>query len=152
MIRAATLGDIPRLVELLGELFSMEADFSAEPEKQSAGLKKLIDSPVAQVFVVESEGRVVGMCSVQILISTAAGKEIGSVEDVIIDADYRGKGFGSELLQALEEFATKNGLARLQLQADKDNLAAIEFYVKHGWETTHLVGLWKRDLGRVDFC
>lgn len=38
----------------------------------------------------------------------------------------------------------EQGLARLQLQADRENRPALDFYADHRWSNTRLVGLWKK--------
>ena len=43
-LRTAKPSDIPELVELLKELFSIEADFDFDPEKQACGLTLLLES------------------------------------------------------------------------------------------------------------
>ena len=42
LIRPATPADIPPMVELLRELFSIEVDFTPEPSKQRSGLELLL--------------------------------------------------------------------------------------------------------------
>ena len=70
---------------LLGELFSIEADFSFDPEKQRRGLADLLGrGDEACLLVCEREGEVVGMCSVQALVSTAEGGKVGLVEDMVV--------------------------------------------------------------------
>lgn len=73
LIRDAVADDIPAMVELLAQLFSIEQDFVPDAEKQGRGLALLLAQPGAHVLVAEREGRVVGMISVQTLISTAEG-------------------------------------------------------------------------------
>ncbi|MCF7849074.1 MAG: GNAT family N-acetyltransferase [Kiritimatiellales bacterium] len=143
IIRKATANDIPQMLELLWQLFSIEKDFEPNPVKQFQGLALLLASPNATAFVAECDEQVVGMCTVQILVSTAVGKVVGAVEDVVVNQHHRNEGIGSALLQTLEDWAAEQNLARLQLQADKHNAAALEFYARHGWTTTQLTGLWK---------
>lgn len=84
-VRGARPADVPTLVRLLGMLFSLEADFSVEPERQRRGLQALLAAPArGRVLVAEQGGGVVGMCSLQRLVSTAAGGEVGVIEDVIV--------------------------------------------------------------------
>lgn len=144
-IRTATREDIPAMAELLHELFAVEVDFTPHYPTQVQGLELLLLRDHAEIFVAEAGGALVGMCTVQIHISTAKGREVGIVEDVIIDVDHRGKGIGSALLRALEEWATERGLARLQLQADRDNHPALGFYRRQGWHLTNLIG-WMKHL------
>lgn len=149
-IREATKLDIPVMAELLHELFALEADFTPNYALQARGLDLLLDSECATVFVAEINGKVVGMCTVQVHVSTAAGTEVGLVEDVVVDIEYRANGVGTALLRALEEWADERGLARLQLLADRDNHTAIRFYRCRGWLPTNLCGWMKHEFHRPD--
>lgn len=148
--RPARHSDIPELCRLLEELFTLESDFQPDHDKQRHALQLLIDSyktnpeqPRCMVWVAEFEGQAIGMCSVQVLISTAEGAEVGLVEDVIIDATYRGQGIGQGLLYSIETWARERGLARLQLLAAMNNNQAIAFYEKNGWCRTQMFALRK---------
>jgi GNAT superfamily N-acetyltransferase len=137
-MRPATEADIGGMSQLLYQLFSIEADFVPDEEKQRRGLQMLLDALGAYVLVAEEQGRIIGMATVQILISTAEGSHVGLVEDVVIDKEQRGRGVGAALLDQLTVWAENNGLTRLQLAADRDNSAALEFYATKGWKQTSL--------------
>lgn len=144
-IRPATKDDIPIMAELLRQLFVIESDFTADIALQSRGLDLLLDKQSAVIFVAEHQKEVVGMCTVQTLVSTAKGCEVGQVEDVVVDISHRGMGIGSTLLHTVEAWAKKCGLARLQLQADRYNHSALGFYRCQGWHSTNLKG-WMKHL------
>jgi GNAT superfamily N-acetyltransferase len=150
IFRPACSTDIPTLCDLLEELFTLEADFQPDRNKQARALQLLIDKtnvnpeqPAGVVWVAERAGQVIGMCSLQVYISTAEGGEVGLVEDVIIDAAHRQQGIGRQLLSSLEAWAHERDLSRLQLLADTDNTGAIAFYQQQGWELTQLQALRK---------
>ncbi len=90
------------------------------------------------VLVAVMEGKVVGMVSVQTLVSTAEGGKVGLVEDVIVDREYRGRGIGTLLLNHAVVWGRNRKLKRLQLLADRGNLPAINFYLHRGWTATNL--------------
>ena len=144
-IRTAKPSDIAQLVELLKELFTIEADFDFDQEKQACGLNLLLNSEKDCILVAELPGdnKVLGMCTVQTLISTAEGGTVGLLEDLIIAASFRHQGIGTKLLAEAVNWAECRGLKRLQLLADKNNLSALNFYQKQGWESTQLVCLRK---------
>lgn len=142
-IREASQDDLPAMSELLHQLFAIEKDFTPDYTCQHRGLELLMQYDTAQLFVAEIDGQIVGMCSVQIHISTVLGTNVGLVEDVVVDVDHRGKGVGSALMQTLEHWAERQGLGRLQLQADKDNGPALCFYRQQGWKHTNLTGWMK---------
>ncbi len=144
-IRTAKTSDIPQLVILLGELFAIEEDFAFDQDKQTKGLALLLKSEKDCVLVAEliATNEVMGMCSVQTLLSTAEGGLVGLVEDLIVTADFRKQGFATKLLEAAINWSQAQGLKRLQLLADKNNSPALAFYEKQGWQTTQLICLKK---------
>ncbi len=146
-IRTATEADIPAMLRLLAELFSLESDFSFDPLKAERGIRKLLQrSQAAAVFVLEVERQVQGMASLQVLISTAEGGEVGLVEDVVIAPEYRQQGLGKQLMVYIEAWACRQGLCRLQLLADRENKAAHGFYEKTRWQPTRLWAFRRSDL------
>jgi ribosomal protein S18 acetylase RimI-like enzyme len=144
-IRTATKIDIPAMAELLHELFAIEADFSPDFEAQSRGLELLLGKDNAEIFVASLDGKVVGMCTLQIIVSTALGKKVAAIEDVVVDVDHRGNGLGAALLRTAEQWAQQRGLGRLQLMADRDNNPALGFYRRQGWHPTNLI-VWMKHL------
>jgi ribosomal protein S18 acetylase RimI-like enzyme len=144
-IRTALPSDIAQLVELLQELFAIETDFVFDPVKQTKGLNQLLNSDKDFILVAESSNvnKVVGMCTIQTLISTAEGGQVGLLEDLVVAAGFRHKGIGTKLLAEAVYWAERRGLKRLQLLADKNNLPALSFYTKQGWLSTELVCLRK---------
>ena len=145
-IRAATPADIPQLVALLKALFAIEADFDFDPDKQTRGLNLLLASAKDRIFVAVSlkDHKVLGLCTVQALISTAEGGPVGLLEDLVVAADYRHQGIATKLLTEAVSWAESQGLKRLQLLADKNNGSALSFYQKQGWQATQLICLRKR--------
>lgn len=142
-IRAAHKDDINELALLLKQLFSIEEDFTFEADKQKRGLGLLLDSDNSRIFVAEEYGRVIGMVTGQLVISTAEGELSLLIEDMVVDRQQRGKGAGRELLQMITEWAKKRGAHRMQLLADLNNHRAFSFYEREEWDRTNLVCLRK---------
>jgi len=140
--RSASTADLPVLVRLLGDLFSIEADFRPDPERQRFGLALMLaDRGSRAVLVAERGGEVVGMVTGQLVVSTAEGAPSALVEDMVVLASERGRGAGRALLTAIEAWAAERGATRLQLLADRENVAALAFYERMGWRGTQLVCL-----------
>ena len=131
------------MAELLHQLFAIETDFTPDYAAQARGLTLLVERPSTRIFVAEVDGEVVGMCTVQIIVSTALGMQVGVVEDVVVDVAHRGRSIGSALMLSVERWAAEAGLGRLQLLADRDNGPALCFYRQQGWKQTNLTGWMK---------
>jgi GNAT superfamily N-acetyltransferase len=144
-VRLAKADDIPQMCGLLSELFSIESDFSPDRGKQVRGLNLLLSdrSGSTIVLVAERGDEIIGMCSVQMLISTAEGGPAGLLEDLIVRKDHRGKGIGSRLLSEIFTWCLTKNISRLQLLRDTDNERALKFYMRYGWRDTGLVCMRK---------
>lgn len=146
LIRSAELSDIDALVELLKVLFSIEKDFIFNASTQRFGLQLMIRDCRKHrcIVVAEIKNKVIGMCSAQTLISTAEGGVVALVEDMVVHQDFRRKGVGKKLLHAIDGWAEKKGVKRLQLLADRTNQSALAFYKNLNWKTTQLTCLRKK--------
>lgn len=147
-IGRATDTDIPVLIELLAALFTIERDFSADHSKQRRGLELLLSQPDDRAVVLVArtdDGKVAGMASAQLVISTAEGAPSAWIEDVVVRQSLRGQGIARLLLQEVLAWAQRHGATRAQLLADNTNMPALDFYRHMGWQPTQLFA-WRRFL------
>lgn len=142
-IDAARPEDLPALSDLLADLFSLETDFAIDRERQIRGLGMILASPERGAILVarEPSGAVVGMVSLQLLVSTAAGGISGQIEDLVIHR-VRSRGLGSRLLREALAFGRARGCLRFQLSADLRNLSALSFYKRRGFWSSHMSVLY----------
>lgn len=144
VIRRADLSDIDQLLELLKLLFSVEADFEFDTDKQRSGLTLMLEDDNRNhrcIYVAEQNHEILGMCSMQSLVSTAEGSMAGLVEDMVVKKSWQRSGLGEKLLDAVCAWAKQRGIRRIQLLADKQNSQALNFYQKQGWQPTQLICL-----------
>ncbi len=133
-IATATAEDIPQLCALLAILFTQEEDFEPDANKQSAGLRRIIERPETGRILVLREGNdAVGMANLLFTVSTACGGKAALLEDMVIHPARRGDGLGGKLLNAAIELARQEGCLRITLLTDRANDAAIRFYQRHGF-------------------
>jgi GNAT superfamily N-acetyltransferase len=131
---SAARSDIPRLVELLGLLFSQEREFTPDPEKQGEALEAILaDRTRGRIFVARVGNEVVGMASLLYTISTAEGGKAALFEDLIVDPKHRGKGIGSQLIEYVIQQARAEGVLRITLLTDLENDTALGLYRKLGF-------------------
>ncbi len=144
IIRKAEPSDINQMTGLLKELFSLEEDFTFNKAAQREGLSMMLDNNEKQcIMVAASKKQIMGMCTAQLLVSTAEGGMVALIEDMIVAKLYQGKGLGKKLLLAIEKWANKNDAKRMQLLSDKNNITALDFYKKQKWGATQLICLRK---------
>jgi len=142
LISFATQADLPALCDLLTALFTLEQDFTPDRVRQTEGLHLLLNNPqFGRLFVARMDHRVVAMANVLINISTAEGGRVAVLEDVIVAQEYRGQGLGRRLVEHVLAWCTAEGLSRVTLLADRDNVPALAFYRHLGFEPSNMTVL-----------
>lgn len=137
-IERAKEEDLSSMAELLSILFAIEQDFTIDFDKQLAGITKLFHHEGKDLLVAKHEGDVVGMVTMQRLVSSAEGDYVGQIEDLVVKENYRKMGVGSRLINKMRAIAQEHGYKRIQLAADIDNDNALQFYSRRGFHQTHL--------------
>ncbi len=130
IIRRAEKKDIFSMIELLGELFDIERDFAFDFNLHQRGLNLLVESEKDAIFVCEVDAKVVGMISVQRILSTAMGSYVGLIEDVVVKKEFQKSGIGSKLIDEAKLYSRQCGYERIHLLCDEDNPPAEKFYKK----------------------
>lgn len=126
--------DLPQLVELLGQLFEQEAEFTPDATRQETALKLIFADPkLGRIFVARDGGKVVAMASLLFTVSTAEGGRAALFEDLVVRADHRKQGIGAKLLEYVIAQARAEGLLRLTLLTDMQNESAQTLYRKLGF-------------------
>jgi Leucine-rich repeat (LRR) protein len=138
VIEEAKSEDLAQMASLLELLFAIESDFTFDYEKQLNGITRLFEYEGSDLLVARDGDKVVGMVTMQRLISSAAGDFIGQIEDLVVLEAYRKSGIGSRLINKIRFIAQNRGYKRIQLAADIDNDYALQFYTRRGFSRTHL--------------
>ncbi len=139
-IEQATIEDLPQLTDLLFDLFTQEADFTPDRAKQMRGLRLILEDPSrGRIFVLRQGGIAVGMINLLITISTAEGGFVVLLEDVIINRDHRGHGYGARLLSHAVEYAKKKDFKRITLLTDRINADGLRFFRTHGFVESAMI-------------
>ena len=125
----ARTDELPQLVALLAILFSQEAEFTADYDKQTRALEKILsDESAGTVYVAREDGLVVAMASLIYTVSTAEGGTAALFEDLVVLPTYRGRGIATALAGFIIAEARRRGVLRLTLLTDTQNERAQEFY------------------------
>ncbi|MEM2320502.1 MAG: ribosomal protein S18-alanine N-acetyltransferase [Candidatus Bathyarchaeia archaeon] len=97
-----------------------------------------LESPEFITLVTMQEGRIIGYGTARI--ENFEGKCMGHIYSIAVKPEYRRRGVGSILLKTIEENLRKRGAKVCYLEARKDNVVAINFYLKHGYRVFEVLG------------
>ncbi|MEX0966726.1 MAG: GNAT family N-acetyltransferase [Bacteroidia bacterium] len=130
-IRKGAEKDLPQVHKLIYEL----AVFERAPEEMTLTLEQLqldfaAESPAFHFFVAENDGKITGMALYFFTYSTWKGKTL-YLEDLVVQENWRCKGIGSLLFEAVLNEAHRTGARRMAWQVLEWNNPAIEFYKKY---------------------
>jgi GNAT superfamily N-acetyltransferase len=139
-IEPATLEDLPSLAQLLMDLFAQESDFRPDFNSQIRGLRLILEQPSrGRILVLRSATQIIGMINLLFTISTAEGGFVILLEDLIIHKDFRGQGFGGELLKYAIEYAKQKDFLRITLLTERASEESLAFFEKHGFQRSAMV-------------
>jgi ribosomal protein S18 acetylase RimI-like enzyme len=130
----AKSADLPQLVELLGILFTQEAEFSPDADKQKRALEAILANPAqGRIFVAREGKRVVAMASLLFTISTAEGGKAAWFEDLVVLPSHRSQGIAEAMLKEIIAQARADGVLRITLLTDMQNERAQALYRRAGF-------------------
>jgi len=134
-VRPATEQDMPRILELYGELTEQQHHLSAD-DVQSV-FTEIVSMAGHELLVAEDEGEVIGTMVLLIVPNLSHGAlPWAVVENVVVDQRYRRQGIGKLLMKYAIARARKAGCYKVQLLSNKKRREAHRFYQALGFETS----------------
>ena len=130
IIRKGRKQDIPQVLDLIKEL----AEYEKALEQVSNTLERLEndgfgDSPVYDLFVAESNNKIIGIAITFFRYSTWKGKNL-YIEDLVVSENFRRRGIGLKIFEKVKEFAEDSSCVGISLQVLDWNKTGINFYKK----------------------
>ncbi|MEY4747700.1 MAG: hypothetical protein RLZZ416_749 [Candidatus Parcubacteria bacterium] len=95
-------------------------------------LSRIVSDGNTVAVIAESDTGIIGLG--MLFIIQKLGRKLGFIEDVIVDASYRGQGLGTKILGRLIEAAREKGLRTIDLTSNPERGAANTLYGKLGFE------------------
>lgn len=115
-----------------GALEKEALDKEKVKEQTSSLFDGVLEHPEDQRYIVaEVDSQLVGFILVEVN-GMYVGR--GSIDDLYIQSEYRGKGIGKLLLQAAFDWLKSKGAKRVGLGVHKSNEIAIKLYMSMGFE------------------
>lgn len=94
---------------------------------------EILKSTSTWIFVVRNNsGMIIGMATL-VVFKALSGKR-ATLEDIVVDKDYRGQGLGKKLLQTTLSFARKEDISYIDLTSRPDRIEANDLYVSLKFE------------------
>ncbi|MBI5031976.1 MAG: GNAT family N-acetyltransferase [Chloroflexi bacterium] len=118
--------------------WSVEESLSRSEKETDQLLSKGLATPDHYLFSIHDAAMAKNVGILWFAIVHWGGQRLAFIYDVEVNADDRGKGYGSQALTALEDKVKALGLDRIQLHVFGHNQRARQLYEKLGYEITNI--------------
>ena len=97
-------------------------------------LTERIEQKESIIYVAESDGKLVGFTQLYPLFSSTRMKRMWLLNDLFVDANYRGRGISKALINAAKELAQSTNACGVLLETEKSNTIGNNLYPATGFE------------------
>ncbi len=143
--RIAQRQDSPLILEYIRKLADYEKRLDEVIATEDDIEKWVFDERQAEVIFAQLDGKVIGFALYFLSFSTYIGNVNMHLEDLFIEPEYRGKGYGKALLKELAKIVIDRGYGRFEWTCLSWNKPSIDFYLSIGaeqkdWNVFHFKG------------
>jgi len=137
-VREANLFDEGDMQSVVFVLDAYSSDPNGKGRPLPAEVKSILPTQFGKlanckVFVAILEEQIVGAAICFVGFSTFNAKEVVNIHDLAVLPEFRNRGIGSVLLNAVEDFARQIGACKLTLEVRENNKAAERLYFRKGF-------------------
>lgn len=118
------------LVQGIANLLPQLSSSAAVPSLED--IERLLADKNCYLLIAEADGTIAGMLSL-VVVEIPTGRKAW-IEDVVVDAVFRGQNIGVELVEKAKEIAIEIGAKKLYLTSNPSRQAAHRLYAKCGFE------------------
>jgi GNAT superfamily N-acetyltransferase len=149
--RDATEDDVALILEFIRKLADYEHRLDEVIATEDELRKWIFEKKQAEVIFALEDGKEIGFALFFLSFSTYISNVNLHLEDLFIDPEYRGRGYGKALLKKLAKIVVDRGYGRFEWTCLAWNKPSIDFYLSLGakqkdWNVFHLTGDELRDL------
>lgn len=132
-IRPVRKDDIDSFMRLMDAHADFEQmDRPSEDARQRLVEHLLSDPPKFRAFLASVDGKDVGYAATYEAYSSFVAHTTLFLEDIFVEDEYRGRGFGRVMFEYLAQEALRTGCGRMEWMVQSWNDGAIRFYERRG--------------------
>lgn len=150
--RFANRGDAPLILRFIKGLAAYENMLDDVVATEELLREWIFEKNKAEVIFALEDGKEIGFALFFHNFSTFLGRAGIYLEDLFVEPEYRGKGYGKALLKKLAQITVERGCGRLEWACLDWNRPSIDFYLSLGatpmdqWTTYRVTGDMLKDL------
>ena len=138
-VREASADDVEGVATAVASLLTELGGRMPARAEMEAEVQALLDDPQGgSVLIAEADGEIVGVLTASWQRAIHVPGVYATVQDLWVDEDWRSRGVGAELVEAIASQARARGVSRLEVGLPRETFAAIasteSFYRRNGFE------------------
>ena len=138
-VREAGAEDVGAVATAVESLLAELGGRMPSRAEMEAEVQALLDDPQGgSVLIAEADGEIVGVLTASWQRAIHVPGVYATVQDLWVDEDWRSRGVGAELVEAIASQARTRGVSRLEVGLPRETFAAIastqSFYERNGFE------------------
>jgi GNAT superfamily N-acetyltransferase len=138
-VRQADDGDVEGVAVAVASLLGELGGRMPSRGEMEAEVQALLDDPRGgSVLIAEGDGGIVGVLTASWQRAIHVPGVYATIQDLWVDEDWRSRGVGAELVEAIASQARTRGVSRLEVGLPRETFAAIastqSFYERNGFE------------------
>ena len=138
-VREASAGDVEEVATAVESLLRELGGRMPARAEMEAEVQALLDDPHGgSVLIAEADGKIVGVLTASWQRAIHVPGVYATIQDLWVDEDWRSRGVGAELVEAVASQARTRGVSRLEVGLPRETFAAIasteSFYRRNGFE------------------
>ncbi len=130
-IRKLTIDDLGGLINLLEQLWP---DKPIDSDAVKRVIEKGFNNDYQLYICAIDKEKLIGYCSLTIKNNLWMTANLGNVDELVVDGEYRKRGIGKLLMNEIEQIAKSHDYKRLELDSAFHRTQAHEFYERSGFE------------------
>jgi ribosomal protein S18 acetylase RimI-like enzyme len=135
LIREATESDLPAIGKLLEDLTdAIDSSEGIDTEIALKNYERLLNDGGSHFLMAIRAGTPVGFINFTVRQTILHQGPSALIDELVVAEEYRGKGFGRQLVQAAIEKCRQLGCCEVEVSTEKTNLQARKFYKQCGFE------------------
>ena len=126
--------DIPTITQMMQDFYAIDNYPMAVEESKKLFQEFITNENLGKSWLIFSENEIVGYIILTFIFSFEYGGKIAFIDELFIKETARGKGFGKEAIQFIQEEVPKLSLKLLYLEVETHNENAQKLYLAHDFE------------------
>jgi GNAT superfamily N-acetyltransferase len=131
---ALTASAMERALDMMGQLYA-EACAAHDRDRARRAVERLAPNPeMGGIWLIEVDGEAAGYICITLGYSLEFDGRFALLDELYLEAAWRGKGIGAQAIAFAEEWSRVRGLAAIRLEVARTNSRALALYQRQGFK------------------